>query len=157
MKHNRNNEKFSSPTEGVELSLLFKWGDRYLYRYTQKMRVVPGNPFSSCEAVAVHKHCSQAESAPLVCDVCVQGELESAEDLTGERGSEGGVQTQSRRWERRGLCCTHVPHMNSKHRIHHGTCSPWIIYFSISKHLEAVRSTSQACCGCVGILAQNPS
>lgn len=93
----------------------------------------------------------------LLCVMCVQGELESAEDLTGERGSEGGVQTQSRRWERRGLCCTHVPHMNSKHRIHHGTCSPWIIYFSISKHLEAVRSTSQACCGCVGILAQNPS
>lgn len=152
MKHNRNNEKFSSPAEGVELSLLFRWEDIHLYRYTQKMRVVPGNPFSNCDSSQALQPGWKWKS----CTWCVctgkagtsrpdrrVGFWRRDADPQQELGEQEAVQHP---------CASHELQAQDPS----GPCSPWVIYFSISKHPEAVRSTSQARCGCVGILAQNP-
>ena len=142
MKHSRNNAKFSSPTEAVELALLFKyaWEYTHLYRYTEKTRLSPGNPFSIAKLSQFT--CTGARLQLHLLHVPLQGELKPEADLTGEIASEGGVQTQSTRWERRRLCCTHAPtsHVNTKHRLdwavlHGGRCFPWLICFSISQYL----------------------
>lgn len=164
MKHSRNNTKFFSPTEVVELTLLYKytWGYTRLYRYRQKTRVSFGNPLSIAKRSQFA--CTRAELKLHLLHVSLQGELKPEAEPRGDGASEGGVQTQSLRWERRRLCCIHMPtsHLNTKHSLdrpvlHGGRCCPWLICFSISQHLWGCEEHSQAYFGRVGILAQNPS
>lgn len=113
MKHNKTMESSLVPQRGWSC-LFYSNGRIYIstgiHRKWEFLLLIP------FPTVTAHKHCSQAGSANLACDVSVQGRLEPA-DLTGEWGSEGGMQTQSRSWESRGcaapMCLTWAPSTGS--------------------------------------------